>query len=276
VAAGSLPEQGRRQASEVRERARGELRRLDPADLDRVADELFALAGLLTRELRLRRALADPSLPGEVKRRLLAELLGGRAHEATLALLGQLVDGPRLLPVALADLVEELGAMALFVKADAAGSLDDVEDELYRFSRLVAREHALRAALTSATLPTERKLALLDELLSGRADPITVRLVRQVVQAPRGRTIERATEALARQAAAYRGRVIAEVTVAAPLEPAQAERLGEVLGRRRGGPVRLQVVVDPSIMGGMVVRVGDELIDGSVRRQLERARGGLG
>jgi F-type H+-transporting ATPase subunit delta len=277
VAEGSRPEDGRRQVAEVREQARAEFRRLGPgAELDRVAGELFALAGVLTRELRLRRALADPSLPGELKRRLLGGLLGDRAHERTFGLLGAVVDGPRLLPVALADLVEELGALALFVQADAADSLDEVEDELYRFSRLVAREHALHGALADPALPVDRKLALVDELLAGRANPLTVRLVRHVVQSPRGRTVERATEQLARQAAAYRGRVIAEVTVAAPLEPAQVDRLREALGRQHGGPVRLQVVVDPSMMGGVIVRIGDEIIDGSMRRQLERARGGLG
>jgi F-type H+-transporting ATPase subunit delta len=258
------------------EDAQDRLQALGPRVLPRVADELFDVATLLSRELRLRRALADPALPGEAKRALLAELLGERAHEATLRLLGEVVDGPRLAPVELVDAVERLGAQALFTRAEEAGKLDEVEDQLFRFARLVEREHALRLALADPGLPEERKLGLVDELLARRADDATTRLVRQLVRAPRGRLVERAAEELARDAAAYRGRVIAEVTVAAPLEERRGERLAAALTRMQGRPVRLQVVVDPSIMGGVIVRIGDEIIDGSVRRQLQRARSDLG
>jgi F-type H+-transporting ATPase subunit delta len=260
------------------ERAQAELDGAGPRVLERVADELFQVAALLTRELRLRRVLADPSLPAEAKRGLLTELLGERFHELTLRALDVLVTGgdgaepPRLAPVVFVDLVEQLGAQALFIRAEADGALDDVEDELFRLSRLVEREHGLRAALSAIDLPAERKTVLLDALLAGRANPLTVRLVRQVVLSQRGRTIERALEDLARLAAAHRGRVIAEVTTAVPLDAERAERLREVLTGLHGGPVRLQVVIDPSIIAGVIVRIGDEIIDGSARRQLERAR----
>ena len=261
---------------ELLDAARPRLQAAGPRVLARVAGELFTLAGVLTRELRLRRALADPALPAELKRGLLAELLGGKAHEVTLALLGDVVGGPRLAPVVLVDAIEALGAQALFTKAEADGKLDDVEDQLFRFARLLEREHGLRLALADPALPDERKLAVLDDLLGRRADAGTLALVRQVVLAPRGRTAERALDDLARAAAAFRGQVIAVVTTAVPLDPARAERLAAVLSRSQGRPVRLQQLIDPSIMGGVIVRIGDEIIDGSVRRQLARARTELG
>lgn len=261
---------------ELLETATPRLQAAGPRVLVRVAGELFTLASMLTGELRLRRALADPALPAEVKRGLLTELLGGKAHEVTLELLGEVVTGPRLAPVVLVDAIEAIGAQALFTRAEADGKLDDVEDELFRFARLVEREHGLRLALADPALPDERKLALLDDLLGRRADAATLALVRQVVLAPRGRPVERALDALARAAAAYRGQVIAVVTTAVPLDEARAERLAAVLSRNQGRPVRLQQQIDPSIMGGVIVRIGDEIIDGSVRRQLVRARTELG
>ena len=240
-------------------------------ELPRVADELLDVAGLLGRELRLRRALADPSLPPEVKRGLLGAILG-QASASAKALLDMVVTGPRLSSVVLVDAVEQIGAAAVFTGAEAGGSLDDVEDQLFRFARLVAREPALRGALVDPGLPDENKLALLDELLGRRADPATVRLVRAVVVHPRGRSVDRAIEELARQATAHRGRVIAEVTTAAPIDDKRLARMAAALEASEGRPVRLQVILDPSIMGGVIVRIGDKIIDGSVRRQLERAR----
>jgi F-type H+-transporting ATPase subunit delta len=171
---------------------------------------------------------------------------------------------------------KRLGAEAVFARAEADGKLDDVEDELFRFARLVEREHGLRLALADPVLPTDRKLAVIDELLGRRATDATVRLVRQVVQAPRGRLVERAVDELARAAAAFRGRVVAVVTTAVALDEQRQARLAAALERMQGRPVRLQVVVDPSMMGGVIVRIGDEIIDGSVRRQLVRARNELG
>jgi F-type H+-transporting ATPase subunit delta len=241
-------------------------------ELSRVADELFDFAATLGRELRLRRALADASLPAEVKRGLLGALLDG-ASASTRALLDTTVTGPeRFTPPALVDAVEQLAAVVVFTAAEADGTLDDIEDQVFRFARLVEREPALKAALTDLGLPDDRKVALLDELLSGRSEPATLRLIRSVVLNPRGRAIERSLEDLARQAAAHRGRIIAEVISAAPIDDERLERMATALEGIQGRPVRLQVTIDPSIMGGVIVRIGDKIIDGSVRRQLDRAR----
>jgi F-type H+-transporting ATPase subunit delta len=150
-------------------------------ELSRVADELFDFAAVLGRELRLRRALSDVSLPPEAKRGLLGALLAGTSA-STRALLDSLVTGPqRFRPPILVDAVEQLAAVALFTATETDGTLDDVEDQLFRFARLVEREPALRAALTDPGLPDDRKVALLDELLASRGEPATLRLVRSAV-----------------------------------------------------------------------------------------------
>lgn len=240
-----------------------------------VADELLAIAGILTAELRLRLFLADPAVPADAKRGLLDDLLGGRTDEATIELVADAADR-RLRPVVMVDLIEQLGAQALFMLAEGGGNLDETEDELFRFSRLLGAEPALRTALADAALPLENRLAVVDALLTGKVTPATQRLVRHVVRNPRGRTLERAVEALAELAAAARGTLLAEVRTALPLDPERHERLREALGALKGRLVDLQVVEDPSIMGGVVVRIGDELIDGSLRRQFEQARRELG
>jgi F-type H+-transporting ATPase subunit delta len=239
--------------------------------LERVAGELLYVADVLTEQMRLRRVLADPALPAEAKRGLLQDLLGGKAHEITIELLNQAA-ARRQRPVVLVDLVEQLGAQALFMLAQAQGNLDDVEDELFRFSRLLAAQPELRMALLDGSLPLDNRLGVVDELLEGKVTATTLRLIKHVVVNPRGRALERAVESLAELAAAARGTLLAEVRTALPLDAERHNELREALAAIKGRPVDLQVVEDPSIMGGVVVRIGDELIDGSLRRQFEQAR----
>lgn len=272
VAGQRIGTEGRAVVEEARPRL--EAARADRS-LPRIADELLDIARVLTDELRLRRALADPMLPAEVKTALLGDLLADRVHPTTLELLS-LATARRMRPVHMVDLVEQLGAQALLAQAEADGDLDDVEDDLFRFARLLDRERALRAALADATLPTDRKLGLVDELLSGRARPASLTLVRHVIVAPRGRHLDRTLETLAELAAAQRGHLLAEVTTARPLDAERETRLRDALTQLKGRPVDLQVTVDPSIMGGVIVRIGEELYDGSARRQLDRVREQLG
>jgi F-type H+-transporting ATPase subunit delta len=239
--------------------------------LPRVADELLVISGILSAEIQLRRVLADPAVEPEAKRGLLDDLLGGKAHEITIELVDKAA-GHRVRPLVLVDLVELLGAQAMLMQAEAEGKLDDAEDELFRFSRLLEAQPELRLALDDPTVPLDRRVAVVDALLAGRATDATVNLVRHVVRNPRGRPLERAIEDLAKLAAAARGTLIAEVRTAAPLDPERHEELREALGALKGRPVDLQLLEDPSIMGGVIVRIGDELIDGSLRRQFEQAR----
>jgi F-type H+-transporting ATPase subunit delta len=168
--------------------------------------------------------------------------------------------------------VELLAAGAAINAAEGDGVLDEVEDELFRFGRLLEREQPLRAALTDPGLPVDRKLSLLRELLGTRAQPITLRLVEVAVTQPRTGSLETSLEELSRLAAQRRQRYIAQVRVARPLEADQEQRLGASLARIYGREVALQVDVDPTVLGGIEVRVGDEVIDGTVERRLQSVR----
>ena len=242
------------------------------ARADQVSEGLYAVAGLLDREPSLRRALTDPASSPDSRRGLVQALFGSRLPEAPVRLLGDLVASPWDSPADLREAVETLAAQAALVAAEADGVLDDVEDELFRFARLLEREPQLRAALTDPGLPDARKSGLLQALLGDRARPATVRLVEVAVTRPRGRSLETVLEELSRLAAARRQRLVADVRVAAPLDRDQAERLSRVLGRLYGRTVQLQVAVDRSVLGGVQVRVGDEVLDGTVARRLEEAR----
>jgi len=175
-------------------------------------------------------------------------------------------------PRDLVDATEVLAVQAALLVAQADGSLDEVEDELFRFSRVVAQDPALRAVLTDRGLPDDRKTALLDGLLGERTRPETQRLVTSLVLAPRGRTLEDGLAEYGRLAAEIRERSVARVTSAIRLTDAQEERLAAALARTLGREVQLQVDVDPAVVGGLVVRVGDEVIDGTTKHHLRAAR----
>jgi F-type H+-transporting ATPase subunit delta len=163
-------------------------------------------------------------------------------------------------------------AQALLSIAEAESVLDRVEDELYAFAKSVERHADLREALTDEALPSERKKAVIEQLLGARAHPVTATLVGFLVDAGQARRIGPIVEALAREAAHRSERTLAEVRVAVPLTDAHRTRLDQALTRATGHPVERKVVVDPSVIGGVVARVGDEVFDGSVASRLAEAR----
>lgn len=163
-------------------------------------------------------------------------------------------------------------AKALFEIANAEGTLDEVEDELFRFARTLEQQHELRDALTDPGLPAERKRALLAEVLGERTDPVTVNLLGFVIEQGRARELGAIVDELVAVAAERRQSAVAEVRTAVPLDAGHRDRLAEALERATGRKVELKVVVDPTVVGGVVARVGDQVIDGSVRRRLELAR----
>lgn len=244
----------------------------EPSALSAASDDLYAIADLLTREVGLRRALADPGVPAQARRGLLDRLLGTQIGEIALEVLRVAAGARWSRPADLLVAVEELGAEALLASEQAAGALDEVEDELFRFSRIVDRTPRLSLALSDRGLPVERKNGLLDRLLDDRVRPATRRLIGRVVNNPRGRGVGREIEALAELASRRRQRSIAVVTVAHPIDEQQADRLRAAIARAFGTEVVLQLVIDPAVLGGVSVRVGGELVDGTVLRRLAEAR----
>jgi len=244
----------------------------DGAGARDVSEGLYAVAGLLDREPSLRRALTDPASSPDSRRGLVDALFGSQLPGLPLSVLRGLVSSPWHSPADLREAVETLAAQAALTAAEGDGVLDDVEDELFRFARLLDREPELRTALTDPGLPDDRKTGLIRTLLGERAQPATVRLVEVVVTRPRGRSIESSLEELSRLAAARRQRLVAEVRVARPLALDQAQRMADALARIYGRAVQLQISVDPQVLGGVRVRVGDEVLDGTVARRLQDVR----
>jgi F-type H+-transporting ATPase subunit delta len=167
-------------------------------------------------------------------------------------------------------------AQALFVVASAEGVLEEVEDELFAFGKVLEKHTDLRESLTDAVLPVENKKAVVEELLGERAHPITIGLLAFVIDLGRAHHIPKIVEELAHMAATERDHALAEVRTAVDLSAEQRERLAQALSKATGRRVDVKVVVDPSVIGGVVARVGDEVFDGSIASRLEDAKQALG
>lgn len=163
-------------------------------------------------------------------------------------------------------------ARALFAVAEAEGSLGVVEDELFAFAKAVEREGGLREALTDPALPAERKRALVDEIFAGKANPVTVNVLHFLVEQGRAREIASIIQGLAEVAAEQRQHQMAEVRTAVPLTQKQRASLADALSKATGRDVEVKAVVDPTVIGGALAKVGDEVFDGTVRARLEDAR----
>lgn len=248
---------------------------LDAADEDTLrtlGDELFAVLELLYRERVLRRHLADPSTDSDARKALATNVFRGKVAAGTLDVLADLAASRWSTANDLLDAIEFLSRQATLVIAERDGSIEDVEDELFRFSRILDAEPNLRTVLADVTAPVEGRVQLLDGLVSGKVRPVTGKLVEQAVRLPRGASLELLVGKLAELAAARRNRSVAHVTAATPLTDAQERRLAQVLSTIFGRPVSVQVDLDPDVLGGLVIRVGDEVIDGSVATRLAKAR----
>jgi F-type H+-transporting ATPase subunit delta len=166
----------------------------------------------------------------------------------------------------------EAYAHALLEVSRAEGHMADIQDELFRFARTFEGSDELRTALTDPGLPTERRVAVVEDLLGGKALQASAALASFIIGAGRASELPAIIDRFVELAAAEQRRAVAEVRSAIELSPEQIERLRESLNRATGKDVEVKVVVDPSVLGGIVARVGDLVIDGSVRHRLEQLR----
>jgi F-type H+-transporting ATPase subunit delta len=235
-----------------------------------VGDELFAVVSLLDREPSLRRALTDYTSAQRARTGLVRDLLGGRVSGATLDLVSHMATLRWSVPRDLADAAEELAVQAM---AAAAGrNLDDVEDELFRFGRIASGEPELLAALSDQRLPDATKRELLDQLLAGKVTPVSLRLITQAALYPRGRNLDANLAEYARLVSAWGQRLIAVVRVAVEFSARQRQRLVRALSAIYGHDIQLNVVIDPQVVGGVSIQIGEELIDGTLSRRLAALR----
>jgi F-type H+-transporting ATPase subunit delta len=264
-----------RPASGVLEKAKdrltGHARATSGDELLALADELFAVARLLDGQLALRRALSDPAGKPEERAALARRVFGSRVSGVALDLVETVARQRWSHPIDLVDAFMTLATEASLDAAEMRGELDSVEDELFRFGRIVGGDRELARILSDRTAPVEGKTALLDRLLTGKVSPVTEQLLRNVLTGPHAGHAENVIEHLSEVASRRRGRYVARVTSAVALTPDQEERLAGILHRLYGRSIELQVTVDPSVIGGLIVQVGDEVIDGSIAHRLEAA-----
>jgi F-type H+-transporting ATPase subunit delta len=233
--------------------------------------ELYSVAKLLDSNGTLRRALTDPARPAAARIGLAERLLSGKISSQAMEILTVAVGGRWSSSRDLGNALDQLSVEADVAYADAQGKLDEVEDELFRLDRVVAAERALSETLTDRNIPVEPRQRLIGELLEGKADPVTVRLAERAVDG-RGRSFAASMRAYQVAAAARRNASIATVRVAIDLTEGERSRLSEALSRQYGRLIQLNVIVDPSVVGGARIDIGDEVIDGTIVARLEDAQ----
>jgi F-type H+-transporting ATPase subunit delta len=249
--------------------------RVSADTLTKIADELYAIADLLVGQPRLRRTLGDPATAPEARAELLQTLVAGKVSNQTLTLAKAAVSLRWSSPWDFTDALEGAGDDALFAAAQKSGSLEQVEDELFRLERILDANGEAVGLLDEQTVEPERRSRLLDSLVSGKVSAITLALLRHAVASQRKRSIVLAIDDLLDTAAARQNRSVARVISAAPLSDVQQQRLAAILTDMYGRPISVRSALDPDVQGGLVVRIGDEVIDGSVATRFATARAAL-
>jgi F-type H+-transporting ATPase subunit delta len=242
-----------------------------PATAEQIGDQLFSVVRLLDSEHGLRRALADSGKPPAEKTAVVRRLLHGRVSEATEDVVADAAAGHWATSSDFADALEQLAIEALTMAAQYGGTLDDLEDDLFRFGRVVSGQTGLRAALIGPTT-ADAKASLLANLLSDKVSGPSLSLITQLLTHPRGRSPQAALDVAAGIAARRRQQLIAVVRVATELSAAQRQRLLAALSAAYGQGIHLNVVHDPTIIGGVSVQIGDEQIEGTAASRLAEVR----
>jgi F-type H+-transporting ATPase subunit delta len=239
--------------------------------LSTVGDELFLVASMLDATPSIRRVLTDPSTEPDARSGLAAAVLADKVDVATLGIVDVAAQHRWASGRDLSDAFELAGLAAHVAAADKDGSLDALENELFEAQRIIDHEHELRGVLADRTIVAEHKGTLIDSIFDGKVSRATLALLKQAA-ATRTGTFDAVLERFADEVASRRKRVLAEVRSAYELGDAERTRLAEALSSTYDQDVHLNVIVDPAIVGGLRVSIGDDVIDGTVAGRLEDAR----
>jgi F-type H+-transporting ATPase subunit delta len=239
-------------------------------DMAQLGAELFAIANLLGHEAPLRRALTDPSAEGDAKRQLARAVFDGRVGDEAVEVIATAAGSRWSAGGDFVDAIEQLGALSYVIEAEKSDQLSELEDELFRFGRVVLANPQLRDAITNRQVPAEHRQELVRALLEDKASPSAVSLAVHAV-ASRQRSVELALEEYERVAAERQQRMVAVVRSAVELTEEQRGRLAQALAAKYGRDVHLNVVIDPDVLGGLRVELGDDVIDGTVSTRLAEA-----
>ncbi len=239
-------------------------------DMAKFASELFTVLSALDSSAPLRRSLTDVARDTKDKEKLVSDLFAKGAANVV-PLLSALVNLKWSKPSDLADAIEQLAIESEAAAANLSGELDRLEEELFTFSKVVAGDNALLQALSASKYSGEGKRVLVAKLFGGKVSAATSRMLGHLVSSFRGRNFEGTVAFYIKATAARRNRMIAEVKSAIALTDSQREKLTKALAEKIGQPVRLNVEVDPSIIGGISIRFADELIDATIVNRLADA-----
>lgn len=240
-------------------------------DAGGLGPELFEVVATLDREPALRRVLTDPSTEATAKVGLVQQVFGQQISKDALAVLESAVSGRWASGRDLTDGLETAGVTALIASAHGSGDLDAVETEMFEVGRLVRSDSELRQVVSDRSIPASAKAELLGTLLQGKVTAATLALASQAAAARTG-SFEKVLTAFGETAAARRSLLLAEVRVAYELDDAEKTRLASALAAKYGHDVHLNIVVDPTVIGGIAVSVAGEVVDGSMSTRLEVAR----
>ncbi|ANR90117.1 F0F1 ATP synthase subunit B/delta [Mycobacterium avium] len=251
---------------------------LDNKALSALSSELVSVAQMLDREIVVTRYLTVPAEDAGPRVRLIERLLSGKVGDVTLEVLRAAVSERWSANSDLIDALEHLSRQALLEVAERENKVDEVEEQLFRFSRILDVQPRLAILLGDYAVPVEGRVGLLRKVLDSASitvNPIVAALLTQTVELLRGRPAEEAVQFLAEVAVARRGEVVAQVSAAADLSDAQRTRLTEVLSRIYGHPVSVQLQIDTELLGGLLIAVADEVIDGTLASRLAAAEAQL-
>lgn len=247
---------------------------VDDKGLSTLADELASVAAMLNREIVVTRYLTVPAEDAASRVRLIERLVSGKVGDTTLEILRSAVSARWSVNSDLVGAIEHVARQALLMRAERAGQVDEVEDQLFRFGRILDAQPRLAILLGDYAVPAEGRVQLLRNVLESAGEevnPIAAALLTQTVELLRDQPAEAAVHGLAEVAVARRGEVVADVSAPAALSDAQRTRLTEVLSRIYGHPVTVQLQIDPELLGGLSISVGDEIIDGTLLSRIATA-----
>ena len=243
----------------------------DASVASKVSADLLAIVTVLDSSIALRRALTDYARDAASKVELSKTVFSGVQSENAFTLLSTMVGLRWSSPRDLGDVIELLGVEAASVAVEKASQLDQLESELFAFAQIVAKNPELRATFALRSTSEVKKSDLVSALLSGKALQASIDLISFLVDHPRGRNLESGLSEFADIISAHKARLIAHVVSANPLTSEQTTRLTSALTKMMGHEIRVNVSVEKEVVGGLSIRIADELIDGTLIARLAQA-----
>jgi F-type H+-transporting ATPase subunit delta len=244
---------------------------LSSDDAAQFSNDLFTVLTVLSTSVGVRRALTDNARDAAAKAELISNLFAGKIGTAAQSLLASAAGMRWSSPSELADAIEQFAVEAQAVVADKNNEIAKLEDQLFDFARVLIANPDLRQALNTSADSDEGKVALLESIVKGKYANSTINLLRRIIVLRRGRNIDATLAAYSHYVSARKDRMSAHIRTAVELTPAQAEKLRAALTKEVGKEVHINIEVDPKVLGGISIRYGDEIIDGTVINRLTEA-----